>query len=78
MAVSIEARVRTPRLKSLRVTARARRGLRVVGMVMRRGRGRAFVSARPSHLEFKVVASNDHVHERDHGHDGYGQEANPA
>jgi len=36
------------------------------------------VSARPSHLEFEVVASNDHVHEQDHGHDGYGQEANPA
>jgi DNA-binding XRE family transcriptional regulator len=39
---------------------------------------RRIVSARPSHLEFEVVASNDHVHERDHGHDGYGQEANPA
>jgi hypothetical protein len=36
------------------------------------------VSARSSHLEFQLVASNDHVHERDHGHDGYGQEANPA
>lgn len=34
---------------------------------------RMSVSARPSHLEFEIVASNDRVHEQDHGHDAHGQ-----